>query len=148
MTRTYTQLLRRYRDKHGALVAPKSLHDSLHLAFSMAMKRSYYSVGTYADKPGDHGYYPARAFDIRRKGWLGLWGYGFIAANRFAQFLWDNHDALNIDYVIVGRRIVSRERPYWHSYERDHSHDWHIHVSGWWPGKDVGVSGGPRPGAY
>jgi hypothetical protein len=145
---SYATLLARYQAKHGKLHTPASLHSSLWLAFSMALERSYYSVGTYADKPLDHGYYPSRAFDIRRKGWLGLWGVGFIAANRFAQTLWDNHEALNIDYVIVGRKIISRAKPYWHSYESDHSHDWHIHVSGWWPGKAQGVSGGPRPGKY
>lgn len=148
MAETYTTLLDRYRKKHGALLRPASLHPSLHLAWSMAMRRSYYSVGTYADKAGDHGYYPSRAFDIRRRGWLGLWGVGFIAAKRFAKTLWENHEALNIDYVIVGRKIISRQRPYWHSYERDHSHDWHIHVSGYWPGKERGTSGGPRPGKH
>ena len=145
---TYAQLLDRYRKAHGALIRPESLHSSLHLAYSMAIHRNYYSVGTYADKPLDHGYYPSRAFDIRRKGWVGLFGFGFLAANRFAKTLWAEHEALNIDYIIVGRKIISRARPYWHSYESDHSHDWHIHVSGWWPGKDKGVSGGPRPGRY
>ena len=127
---TYTELLRRYQEKHGALVRPRSLHSSLHLAFSMGLARSFYSVGTYANKPGDHGYWPSLAFDLRRKGWVGTWGFGFLVARRLSQFYWDNHVALNIDYVIVGRRIISRQHPYWRPYERDHSHDWHVHVSG------------------
>lgn len=147
-TVSYATLLDRYRKKHGRLVAPSSLHPSLHLAYSMAIKRSFYTVGSYADKPGDHGYYPARAFDMRRKGWLGRWGFGFTAAKLLARFLWKHHEALNIDYIIVGRQIISRRNPTWRPYTRDSSHDWHIHVSGYWPGKHEGASGGPRPGKY
>lgn len=139
MKKTYAALLAQYREKHGKLVEPPqgfhSLHEDLWLAFSLGIRRGYYSVGTYANKPGDHGYWPARAFDLRRKGWLGRFGWGFRNAQKLAQFYWDNHEALNLDYVIVGRKIISRAHPYWRPYTRDPSHDWHIHVSMWWPGK-------------
>jgi hypothetical protein len=147
---TYTELLRAWRTKNPGrkFDQPASLHPTLHLAWNMALTRSFYHVGFYADKPGDHGYYPARAMDLRRKGWVGLFGFGFVAANLFAKFLWANHVPLSIDYVIVGRKIISRQHPTWRPYERDHSHDWHIHVSGYWPGKHDGASGGPRPGDH
>ena len=147
---TYGALLHRFVKKHGArkLLRPASLHPSLHLAWSMAAARSFYSVGFYAPKPLDHGYYPSRAMDLRRKRWLSMTGFGWLVAKRFAQFLWDNHEALNIDYVIVGQSIISRAKPYWRPYRGDKSHHWHIHVSGWWAGKDRGVSGGPRPGDH
>jgi hypothetical protein len=80
---TYAQLLARYREKHGALLRPASLQPSLHLAYSMGIKRSFTDLGTYNPKstlPGggksDHAYYPAWAFDLGRPGWRGLWGSG------------------------------------------------------------------------
>ena len=112
----------------------------------MAAARSFYSVGFYANKPLDHGYYPSRAMDLRRKWWVSMTGFGWLVAKRFAQFLWDNHVALNIDYIIVGQKIISRRNPTWRYYGPDTSHRWHIHVSGYWPGKFEGVPGGPRPG--
>lgn len=139
---TYAQLLAQYKAKHGALVRPNqgwaSLHANLWLAYSSVIKRGYYDVGTYAKKPGDHswgdrnGHFgQALAFDMRRKGWLGRFGWGFTNAQKTAQWLWDNHLALNVDYVIVGRQIISREKPFWHPLTTgDTSHDWHIHVSG------------------
>lgn len=138
---TYPQLLEAYRAKHGKLVEPRqgwdSLHASLHLAYSMGIARSFYDVGTYAAKPGDHGMWPARAFDLRRKGWVGRFGYGWVAAQLLARHYWKHHVALNLDYVIVGRKIISRRHPTWRPYTRDSSHDWHLHVSGWWPAKDL-----------
>lgn len=115
-----------------------SLHPSLWLAFSSVVARGYYDVGTYANKPGDHSWGDrngkpgvALAFDMRRKGWVGMFGWGWLNARRTAQWLWDNHVALNLNYVIVGRKIISREHPTWRPYTRDTSHDWHIHVSGY-----------------
>ena len=140
---TYAQLLAQYKAKHGVFVRPvqgwSSLHASLWLAYSSVMKRGYYDVGTYANKPGDHSWgdrngspHMALAFDARRKGWLGRFGWGFTNAKKTAQWLWDNHEALNINYVIVGRELISREKPYWHPLTTgDTSHDWHIHVSGY-----------------
>ena len=140
--------MKQYLAKHGKLVTPKqgsdSLYRELHLAYSMVIKRGYYDVGTYARKPGDHSYgdrhgHPgmALAFDMRRTGWLGTFGWGWLNARITSQWLWDNHVALNIDYVIRGRKLISRARPYWHDLTTgDTSHDWHIHVSGWVPGKD------------
>jgi hypothetical protein len=139
---TYEQLRRQYINKHRRLVAPTqgfgSLYEHLWLAYSMVVKRGYYDVGTYANKPGDHSWGDrhgqpgvALAFDMRRKGWLGRFGWGFRNARKTAEWLWDNHVALNIDYVIVGRQIISRQKPYWHPLTTgDTSHDWHIHVSG------------------
>lgn len=147
---TYAQLLAAWRKKYPRrkFDQPASLHWTLHLAWNMALVRSFYSVGFYADKPLDHGYYPARAMDLRRKGWVGAFGFGFVAAKLFASLLWKHHEALNVDYVIVGQKIISRSKPYWHAYGGDKSHHWHIHVSGYWPGKEKGVSGGPRPGDH
>jgi hypothetical protein len=39
--------------------------------------------------------------------------------------------------VILGRKIWSRQYPYWRPFTRDTTHDYHIHVSGWWPAKDL-----------
>ena len=139
---TYEELRRQYVAKHGKMVQPvqgfDSLSGTLWLAYSSCIKRGYYDVGTYARKPGDHSWGDrngrpgmALAFDVRRKGWLGRFGWGWLNAQRTAQWLWDNHLALSIDYVIVGRKLISRERPYWHALTTgDTSHDWHIHVSG------------------
>jgi hypothetical protein len=133
---TYADLLLRYRKKHGKLVAPDSLQPALHLAFSMGMKRGFTNLGTYANKPGDHGYYPSWAFDLGRKNRFFFKGWDYLVARRFALFLWENHLALHIEYVILGRRIISRSRPYWHALNDPHdptpdtSHDFHIHVSG------------------
>lgn len=139
---TYAELLGTYRSKHGKFVEPHqgygSLNDSLWLAYSMGRKRGYYDVGTYARKPGDHSWGDrhgkpgvALAFDLRRKGWLGRFGWGYQNARKLAQFYWDNHQALNIDYVIVGRDVISRAVPHWHPLTTgDTSHDWHLHISG------------------
>lgn len=138
---THKQLMKQYLAKHGKLVEPRqgfdSLHEHLWLAYSEVIQRGYYDVGTYAKKPGDHSWGDrngkpgmALAFDARRKGWLGRFGWQFRNARRTAQWLWDNRVALHVDYVIVGRKIISRENPTWHPYTRDSSHDWHLHVSG------------------
>lgn len=143
---TYPELLERYRRRHGKLVEPRqgwdSLAEPLWLAYSMSIKRAYYDVGTYVNKPGDHGGTdrhrgpPAWAFDLRRTGWLGRFGFGWVAAQVWARYLWRNHRALAIEYVIVGRKIISREKPYWHPLTTGStSHDWHIHCSGHWPGR-------------
>lgn len=133
---TYQELLARYRAKHGALIRPASLQSSLHLAYSMGIKRSFTDLGTYnpasrlpSGAKSDHAYYPAWAFDLGRPGWKGLWGFGYFAAKRLANLYVENAYALNIEYVIVGRRIWSRLRG-WQPYQADPSHDWHIHVSG------------------
>ena len=128
---TYSQLLDRYRDKHGKLHQPESLHPELHLAFSMGMERGFTNLGTYANKPGDHGYYPSYAFDLGRKNRFFFRGWNYLVARRLALFYVKEHLALHINYVILGRRIWSRERPYWHPLTTgDTSHDFHIHVSG------------------
>lgn len=139
----YATLYYRWRQKYPKrkFDRPESLHPSLHLAWNMALVRSFYSVGFYADKPLDHGYWPSSAMDLRRKGWVGTFGFGFVAANLFAKFLWANHEALGINYVIVGRKIISRAHPTWRPYEKDHTHDWHIHVSGV-------LNSGYRPGDH
>lgn len=143
MPLTYAQLLAHYRKRHGPLVAPRqgfdSLHRSLHLAYSLGLRRGAYDVGTYAAKPGDHSWgdrhgHPgvALAFDLRRKGWLGRFGWGWAWARRFARFYIANAHALNIGVVIVGRKYASVNTGWrWTKLTtRDTSHDWHMHVSG------------------
>lgn len=134
---TYGELRLRYLKKHRALVEPKqgfeSLDAGLWLAYSMGRKRGFTDLGTHAKKPGDHGFWPAWAFDLGRPGWRGRFGFGWVAARLLARHYWRHHRALNINYVIVGRKIISRKHPTWRPYTRDTSHDWHIHVSGWHP---------------
>lgn len=145
---TYAQLLARYRERHARLVEPRqgwdSLYECLWLAYSMGRKRGFYDVGTYANKPGDHSYGDrhgkpgeALAFDLRHKSWTGRFGWGWLNARRLARFYIRHAYALNVDYVIVGRRYASRRTGFkWVPLTTgDTSHDWHIHVSGWVPGK-------------
>lgn len=131
---TYAHLLDRYRAKHHRFVEPlqgfESLHPSLWLAYSMGRKRGFTDLGTHANKPGDHGFYPSLAFDLGRKNRFFFKGWNYLVARRLAKFYWENHEALHIDYVILGDRIISRERPWWHPFTRDTSHMFHIHVSG------------------
>lgn len=132
---TYAKLLGIYKDKHGALLKPKSLVPALWLAYSMGMKRGFLDLGTYANKPGDHGSYPAWAFDLGRKNRFFFKGWNYLVARKLALHYVKYYKELNINYVILGRRIWSRERPYWHPLTTgDTSHDFHIHVSGY-PGR-------------
>ena len=134
MQDTYADLLRRYRQKHGRLVEPRqgfeSLDQKLWLAYSMGRKRNFTDLGTYASKAGDHGYYPAYAFDLGREDRFLFKGWGYLKARRLAKLYVRYHKRLNINYVILGHRIWSREKPYWHPFTRDASHMFHIHVSG------------------
>ena len=136
---TYAELFARYRRKHKRLVEPRqgfdSLHDSLWLAYSMGRKRGFTDLGTYVNKPGDHGWDDGRrmalAFDLGREDRFLFKGWGYLKARRLAQLYVKEHKGLNINYVILGRRIWSRSRPYWHPLTTgDTSHDFHIHVSG------------------
>lgn len=141
---TYGLLLARYLKKHKHLVEPAqgfdSLADALWLAYSMARKRGFTDLGTYVDKPLDHGGLPwarrppAWAFDIGRKNRFFNKGWNYLVARRFANFLVKYHVALNVEYVILGDRIWSRAKG-WHYYGPDKSHFYHIHVSGHWPGR-------------
>ena len=131
---TYGELLARYKRAHGKFVEPRqgfeSLHSKLWLAYSMGRRRGFTDLGTYANKPGDHGYYPSYAFDLGRVDRFFFKGWGYMKARRLAKLYVREHRALNINYVILGRRIWSRERPYWHPLTTgDTSHDFHIHVS-------------------
>ena len=141
MPHSYSELLARYRKKHGKLVEPiqgfGSLSPSLHLAYSMGRQRGFTDLGTYVDKPGDHGGSPTKrrppayAFDLGRKDRFLFKGWGYLKARRLAKLYVAEHTGLSINYVILGRRIWSRNRPYWHPLTTgDTSHDFHIHVSG------------------
>ena len=132
---TYAELLRRYRDKHGKFVEPRqgfhSLDGSLWLAYSMGRKRGFTDLGTYVNKPGDHGIGPpCYAFDLGRSDRFLFKGWGYLKARNLAKLYVEEHEGLHINYVILGMRIWSRERPYWHEYGGDRSHMFHIHVSG------------------
>jgi hypothetical protein len=141
---TYAQLLARYREKHGRLVEPRqgfdSLHSSLWLAYSMGRKRGFTDLGTYVDKPGDHGWLDglrmARAFDIGRHNRFFNKGWNYLVARNLAKLYWEHHVPLQIDYVILGDKIISRNHPTWRYYGPDRSHFFHIHVSGSF-GKDT-----------
>jgi hypothetical protein len=142
---TYGQLLRAYTKEHGDLVKPRqgwdSLCDELHLVYSMFRQRGYTDLGTYVDKPLDHGGTPwhrgkpAWAFDVGRSPstfWYRTWGQ--VQAWAFCRFVIKNHKALNVEYLIFRDRIWSRDNG-WRPYTRDRSHFYHIHVSGHWPGR-------------
>lgn len=143
---TYAELLRRYRDKHGKLVEPRqgweSLAAALWLAYSMSIKRGFLDLGTYVDKPLDHGgtdterHPPAWAFDVGRKNRFFFKGWNYLVARRLAQHLWEHHDALHIEYILLGHKAISRKEPYWHYFaDESGTHSFHIHVSGHWPGR-------------
>jgi hypothetical protein len=133
---TYEQLRRRYVAKHRKLVEPEqgwaSLHESLWLAYSMGRKRAFTDLGTYVNKPGDHGVGPpCYAFDLGRRNRFFNKGWNYLVARRLAKLYVRHHLALSVNYVILGRRMWSRTRPYWHPLTTgDTSHDYHIHVSG------------------
>src|SRR5262245_12778634 len=132
---TYEQLLKRYKRRHKNLVEPtqgfESLVPELWLAYSMGRKRGYTDLGTYANKPGDHGTYPSHAFDLGRKDRFYNKGWNYLKARRLAKLYVKYHRPLNINYVILGKRIWSRQYPYWHPLTTgDTSHMFHIHVSG------------------
>lgn len=132
---TYGELLARYRLRHGKLVEPvqgfESLDPRLWLAYSMGRQRGFLDLGTYANKPGDHGHWPSYAFDLGRNNRFFNKGWNYLVARRLAQFYVKEHQALGINYVILGMRIWSRQRPYWHPLTTgDTSHMFHIHVSG------------------
>lgn len=142
---TYKQLLERYLAKHKTLVEPTqgwgSLCKELHLAYSMGRRRGFTDLGTYVNKPLDHGglpwarHPPAWAFDLGRKDRFYNRGWNYLTARRFAKLLWEHHEALNVEYLILGDHIISRNRPTWHYYGPDKSHFYHLHVSGHWPGR-------------
>jgi hypothetical protein len=141
---SHAQLLAEYLRVHKALVEPRqgwsSLASPLHLAYSMGRKRSFTDLGTYVAKPLDHGGRPghrgnpAWAFDLGHPNFKSR-GWRFLVARRFVRKLWKNRVPLNIEYIILGDKIISRNHPYWRYYGPDRSHFYHIHVSGHWPGR-------------
>jgi hypothetical protein len=130
-------LYRRRRKKRLArqvLIEPNqgwgSLDRSLWEAYSEGPRRGFLDLGTYVNKPGDHGVGPpCFAFDLGRKDRFLFKGWNYLKARRLALWYVKNHGRLNIEYVILGRRIWSRTFG-WHAFTRDSSHDFHIHVSG------------------
>ena len=136
---TRKELARAYTKKHGKLIEPTqgfgSLHQSLWLAYSIGRVRGYTDLGTYVNKPGDHGWDDlhrrAMAFDLGRKDRFLNKGFGYLKAQHLFWFYVRNHAALDIEYVILGMKIWSRERGF-HLYGGDNSHMFHMHVSGSW----------------
>ena len=118
------------------LVEPRqgwsSLDESLWRAYSIGRNRGFTDLGTYVDKPGDHGIGPpCFAFDLGDPLRFRFLGWGYLKARQLAKFYVKGHEWLNIEYVILGMRIWSRSRPYWHPLTTgDTSHQFHIHVSG------------------
>jgi hypothetical protein len=106
----------------------------------MGRRRSFTDLGTFVNKPGDHGWLPkqrmARAFDLGRKNRFFNKGWNYLVARNLAKLYWEHHQALGIDYVILGDKIISRAHPFWRYYGPDKSHFFHIHVSGY-IGKDL-----------
>ena len=135
---TREELTRRYRRKHGDLVQPRqgweSLHSSLWLAYSMGRVRGFTDLGTYVDKPGDHGWDDARrmaaAFDLGRNDRFLFRGWNYLKARRLVRLYVRHHEALDIEYVILGMRIWSRTHGWHRLTTDDRSHMFHIHVSG------------------
>lgn len=133
---SFLDLARRYHERHGKLIKPNqgwgSLDESLWLAYSIGRVRGFTDLGTFVSKPGDHGIGPpCFAFDLGRKNRFFFKGWNYLVARRLAKLYVREHRALSINYVILGRRIWSRERPFWHPLTTgDTSHDFHIHVSG------------------
>ena len=130
-------LLKGWKPEPPKLVEPNqgwdSLHRSLWEAYSEARRRGFTDLGTYANKPGDHGYRPSWAFDVGHESRFNFLGWGYLKARRLAKWYAKNYVRLNIRYVILGNRIWHRNTGRWgpfSNYERDKSHDFHIHVSG------------------
>lgn len=125
---------RKKRLEARVLIEPRqgfsSLDSSLHEAFSEGRRRDFTDLGTFVRKPGDHGIGPpCFAFDLGHKSRFNFLGWGYLKARRLALWYVKHHGRLNIEYVILGRRIWSRTFG-WHAYTRDASHDFHLHVSG------------------
>jgi len=104
-----------------------SLHAELWEAYTEGRMRGFLdgpgtASGTYANKPGDHGYWPSWAFDLDI---VVHTGQKNVKARAFFDWCvgkpWCN-------YVILGNRIWSRERGE-HEYTAG-GHENHIHVSG------------------
>jgi hypothetical protein len=143
---TRAELKAAYHKKHGPLKRPRQGFDSLAaplwLPYSMGIARGYTDLGTYVPKALDHGgkpderHPPAWAFDLGRKDRFLFKGWNYLKARRFVKLLWENHKALDIEYIILGNKIISRNHPFWRHFEdRGGSHSFHIHVSGHWPGR-------------
>jgi hypothetical protein len=93
---SYAELFARYKRKHKRLVEPRqgfdSLDESLWLAYSMGRKRGFTDLGTYVNKPGDHGWNDrtrtAAAFDLGREDRFLFKGWGYLKARRLAMHYW------------------------------------------------------------
>ncbi len=146
MSLTRSQIAAAYHKEHGPLIEPVQGFDSLapilHLPYSIGRAHGFTDLGTYVAKALDHGGTdthrgpPAWAYDLGRKNRFMFKGWDYLVARRHARWLWNNHKALGIEYVILGNKIASREVGDWHFYDdKEHTHSFHIHVSGHWPGR-------------
>ncbi|RDI73321.1 hypothetical protein Gocc_2921 [Gaiella occulta] len=106
-----------------------SLHESLWEAYSIGRRMGLTDLGTYnpdSRLPGggksDHAFLPAYAFDL---GFTPATGYQHPVARRFFR---EMVGRLEVNYVIVGNKIWSRELGE-HHYTQG-GHEGHVHVSG------------------
>lgn len=135
---TYKELLARYTKKHGKLHTSKNLDKSLWLAWSMGLERGFTDLGTYNPKSllpsgakSDHALGPpCFAFDLGRKNRFFFKGFQYLTARRLFKLYVAEHQALSINYVILGKKIWSREKGFHDYSDSDGSHAFHIHVSG------------------
>lgn len=119
-------LAKEYEDAHmPKLIEPRqgfqSLHRSLWSAYSIGISRGFTDLGTYADKPGDHGVWPSFAFDLGIEpdtGWQNL---------KARKYVLEISRRPEVEYVILGDRIYFGTN--WRGYSLG-GHYNHIHVSG------------------
>jgi len=109
-----------------------SLDESLWQAYSIGRKRGFTDLGTYANKPGSHGFSPACAFDLGDPLRFKFLGWGYLKARRLTKHYAANGAALGLEYILLGKKILHREdnwkpKPF---ADRDGSHAFHIHADG------------------
>jgi hypothetical protein len=110
----------------------RSLHSSLHKAYTIGRSYGFSDLGTYngasllpSGARSDHAVYPAFAFDLGIDPDLGWY---HEKARQYVQHLANNAYELGVEYVILGDKIWSRYNGW--GYYGSGGHMNHIHVSG------------------